>query len=138
MTQREFAETVVEAYNTGNPKILEPILSEDFIYHLPPSSRARVESECIRKGKAFSPASCQCDKEDYIELMSLFSDISNMRAGLAFRRDAKEYVVVMLTNGIYRGVLHIQHKDGKTTGLRMEDSLEGVGPVEDLIHVNEK
>ena len=26
MTQREFAETVVEAYNTGNPKILEPIL----------------------------------------------------------------------------------------------------------------
>ena len=68
----------------------------------------------------------------------LFSDISNMRAGLAFRRDAKEYVVVMLTNGIYRGVLHIQHKDGKITGLRMEDSLEGVGPVEDLIHVNEK
>lgn len=138
MTQREFAETVVEAYNTGNPKILGPILSEDFIYHLPPSSRARVESECIRKGKAFSPASCQCDKEDYIELMSLFSGICNMRAGLAFRRDAKEYVVVMLTNGIYRGVLHIQHKDGKTTGLRMEDSLEGVGPVEDLIHVNEK
>lgn len=119
MTKKELAAIVAETHNTKDLSLIEPYLSEDFVFEMPSEAFSwfrRSEEKYGIKGKPFVS---EYSKSRFLYFQQMtFEFVHKWKAEVTYSKALNQIVVNLFHRGNYDGTLKIWKKGDKIVRMR--------------------
>ena len=114
MTKKELAAIVAETHNTKDLSLIEPYLSEDFVFEMPSEAFS-----WFRRGTKGKPFVNEYSKSRFLHFQQMtFEFVHKWKAEVTYSKALNQIVVNLFHRGKYDGTLKIRKKGDKIVRMR--------------------
>ena len=119
MTKKELAAIVAETYNTKDLNLIEPYLSEDFVFEMPSEAFSWFRRLEKKQGKKYEPFVREYSKSRFLHFEQMTFDFIQKKAEVIYSKALKQIVVNQFHCGNYDGTLKIWKKGDMIVRMRL-------------------